>query len=383
MIKMNRPIRITHVITDLDTGGAEMMLYRLLSRLDKNKVLSNVVSLTDEGPIGPLISRLGIEVRSLGMNAGNINPHGIIKLASLLKDNQTDLVQTWMYHSDFIGSLSALAAGIKPVIWGIHNSTLDPRKSKTSTRLIVRINSLLSRFIPHTIIACSQAAMNVHLRIGYDKKRMRFIPNGFDLSEFRPDESAKSRVRKELGISQHSLVVGMAARFDPQKDHQNFFSAGSIVLKHFPDLHLVLCGDGITKDNADLMKLVSPLNSDNRIHLLGRRTDMPAVIVSWDLAVLSSEYGEAFPLVLGEAMACGVPCVATDVGDSAAIIANTGLVVPPRDPQKLADAIINLLERPVGERETLGNAARERIQSNYDLKAVVEAYTRIYQEVFK
>lgn len=377
---MNKPIRVTHVITDLDTGGAEMMLYRLLSGMDRNQISSRVVSLTDEGPISRKILDLGIDVTSLGMKPGSLNPNGIFKLALDLKESRTDVVQTWMYHSDLVGGLAARLAGTGAVVWGIHNSTLDPKKSKARTRLIVRINSFLSGIIPRKIIACSQAALNVHLKVGYRKDKMIFIPNGFDLTEFKPNPQARSSIRQELGISQTSFITGMAARFDPQKDHGTFFKAASTLLKRFPNLHLVFCGDGMLLDNADLMRLVSPLEAQERIHLLGRRSDMQEITASWDLAVLSSSYGEAFPLVVGEAMACGVPCVVTDVGDSAMIVAETGRVVPPRNPERLNAAIEEIINLSPSARSKLGSDARKRILNNFDLARVVEEYTNVYLE---
>ncbi len=380
---MTEPIRVVHVITDLDTGGAEMMLYRLLTGLDRNIIESRVVSLTDQGPISKKIRYIGIDVTSLGMKPGSLNPTGIFRLASSLRESKTDLVQTWMYHSDLIGGLAAWAAGRRKVIWGIHNSTLDPKKSKARTRMIVRINSFLSGFVPKKIIVCSQAALNVHLNAGYRKDRMQFIPNGFDLSEFQLNLQAKINIRQELGIPQDSFVAGTAARFDPQQDHPNLLAAASLLLANYPQLHFVLCGDGMVRENLDLMKLVSPIMGEERIHLIGRRTDMAAVTASWNLAVLPSSYGEAFPLVIGEAMACGVPCVVTDVGDSGTIVGETGRVVPPHNPERLAQGIEEIINLSPSDKAALGIQARERILNNYDLSKAVKKYTDVYLDSIK
>ncbi|MEI8133312.1 MAG: glycosyltransferase, partial [Leptolinea sp.] len=231
------------------------------------------------------------------------------------------------------------------------------------------------------IIVCSQTARLVHLQAGYSSDRMIFIPNGFDLSEFKPNLQAKSAIRSELEIDDSSLVAGMAARFDPQKDHATFFIAVEELLEKFPNLHIILCGDEMSQENADLMKLVSPLGAQNRFHLLGRRSDMPDILASWDVAVLSSSYGEAFPLVIGEAMACEVPCVGTDVGDTADLIGATGVVVPARQPHLLADAVGNILSMSVGDRKNLGLAARRQVQLKYEIGSVAERYQKIWSEV--
>jgi glycosyltransferase involved in cell wall biosynthesis len=208
---------------------------------------------------------------------------------------------------------------------------------------------------------------------------MVVIPNGFDLSELRPDPAARQDVRRELEVGERAPLVGMAARFHPQKDHASFLEAAKILHGRLPDVRFLLCGDGVTCENRALSDRVRQAGLADHAHLLGVRGDVPRLLAALDVAVLSS-VGEAFPLVLGEAMACGVPCVATDVGDAARIIGETGEVVPPRDPAALAAALERVLNLEPERRRELGMAARQRIEENYSIERIAKRYEDLYSE---
>lgn len=374
-------IPVTHIITGLETGGAETMLLHLLQFTDREKFPSRVISITGNGPVGKQIEALGIPVFALGMNPAKPSITDFSRLVRELKSNPPMVIQTWMYHADLIGGLAGCFIPHVKTVWGIHNSTLDKANSKRSTRAIVRVNAILSGFIPAKIIACSRVAQKIHVERGYKADRMVFIPNGFDLEDFRPDADARAILRAELGIPPGAPVAGLAARFDPQKDHATFFKAARDVMASLPDLHLILCGDGIAPDNPELSAMITDFDKPENIHLLGRRADMKSVYPAWDTAVLSSSYGEAFPLVIGEAMACGIPCVGTDVGDTVELIGLTGLTVPPREPGQLAEAVVNMLSMPEGERLELGRKARERILTNFEIRKIAGLYEKVWSQV--
>jgi glycosyltransferase involved in cell wall biosynthesis len=374
-------IPVTHIITGLETGGAETMLLRLLQFTKLEKFPSRVISITGNGPVGRQIEAMGIPVFTLGMNPARPSIADFSRLVRELKSNPPAVIQTWMYHADLIGGLAGCFVPHARTVWGIHNSTLDKATSKRSTRIIVGINALLSRFIPAKIIACSRVAQKIHVERGYRADCMVFIPNGFDLEDFKPDADARAKLRAELGIPPNAYVAGLAARFDPQKDHATFFAAANEIMQHVQNLHLILCGDGITPDNPELAAMVAGFNKPDNIHLLGRRDDMKSVYPAWDIAVLSSSYGEAFPLVIGEAMACGIPCVGTDVGDTAELIGDTGRTVPPRKPGQLAGAAVKILSLPEGERRELGRKARERIMENFEIRKIADLYSQVWRQV--
>lgn len=372
-------IKIVHVITGLSTGGAEMMLFKLLSCTDRSAFDVSVVSLTAPGPLAAKIEALGIGVTTLGMHRGVPDPRTLARLVKLFRQQSPDLVQTWMYHSDLLGGVAARLAGI-PVLWNIRHSNLDAGVNKKMTILTARLCAVLSRFVPHRIICNSETARKVHARLGYRDQLFEVIPNGFDANTFFPDPAASREVRRELGIADGGLLIGLVARFDPQKDHFTFISAAGRLADAGIKAHFLLCGDGVDRTNAKLMQWIADAGHCERFILLGRRQDVPRLTAALDVAV-SSSCGEGFSNAIGEAMACGVPCVVTDVGDSAAVVADTGCVVPHADPAALAAALQRMACNSVSARKELGGRARERVLELYALPAVVQRYEKLYLEM--
>ncbi|GAP19946.1 glycosyltransferase family 4 protein [Leptolinea tardivitalis] len=372
---------VTHVITGLGVGGAEMMLYKLLSVIDRKKYPPHVISLTDVGEIGKRISSLGISVKSLGMKPGRFGFSDVERLVNLVRDQKPAVVQTWMYHADLMGGWAAKKAGSHNIAWNIRNSTLDRKTSKASTMLIVRLCALLSHSIPERIIVCSQAAADIHQKIGYNPRKMQVIPNGFDLSTFKPDQTIGQILRKQLGLNPSVPVVGLAARYDEQKDHPTFISSAGIILQSIPETHFLLCGDGITSENSQIVQQIKNTGHEGHFHLLGRQTKMQEFHLACNIAVSSSAYGESFSNVLGEAMACGIPCVSTRVGGVEEVLGNTGRIVPPHDPESLANAVIEILQLPEQVRNEMGLAGRKRIVENFDINAIARSYMQMWGEL--
>jgi glycosyltransferase involved in cell wall biosynthesis len=373
-------IKVTHVITDLSLGGAEMMLYRLLSTMDREKFKNEVISLTDLGEVADKIRRVGVPVDALGMNRRFPNPLAITRLCRRIRHSRAQVVQAWMYHANLIGALAGRLVGDIPVVWGIHQADLDPQVNKPLTLWTAKCCAHMSRWLPRSIVFVSQAALLLHTRFGYAAKRMEVIPNGFDLEAFKPDPAARLSLRKELQIPENTLLIGMAARFHPQKDHYNFIQAAGHLHAVLPEVHFVLCGRGVTSDNPELMQRIALAGIEQPCHLLGERSDIGSFFAGIDIAT-SSSMSEAFALSIGEAMACGTPCVVTNVGDSARIVASTGEVVPPKDPCALASAWRELIEAGPEMRLHLGMTARSRVRQHFSLKTVVERYQAIYQEL--
>lgn len=373
--------RVTHVITGLNPGGAEMMLFKLLSAMDRVAFDSEVISLTDMGPLAERIQALDITVRALGMRRGVPNPLALLRLAVWLRRSKPDVIQTWMYHADLIGGIAAKLVGGIPVIWGIRHSNLDPQGSKRKTIWTANACARLSNWLPTQIVCCSEASLPVHAALGYATRKMCVIPNGFDLDVFKPDPSARRSVRTELGIPEDTLLIGMFARFHAQKDHRNFVEAATLLHARHPDVHFLLCGDGITWENRVLSGWIVAEGTHEHCHLLGPREDIPRLAAALDIASSSSSFGEGFPNVVGEAMASGVPCVVTDVGDSARIVGKTGRVVPPRDHDALGGAWKKLIEMGADARKRLGEAARKRIGDNFSLSVIAGRYEKLYREM--
>ncbi len=373
--------RVLHVITGLPRGGAEMMLYKLLSRIDRTRFESTVIALREEGPLAERIRELGVGVESLGMGGVLGDLASIAKLRRSLSRFSPHVVQTWLYHADLFGAVAAKLAGSPPVVWGIRMSDLDPRSIRASTRMIARICARLSRQLPAKIVCCAESGRRWHAALGYDADRMVLIPNGFDVDVFRPDEEVRRSLREELGIAGSSELVGIVARFAPQKDHESFIAAAEQVRSRFPEAHFLLVGQGLDRDNSALAAWIERARIGEQCHLLGSRDDIPRLTAACDVGVSASSFGEAFPNAIGEAMACGVPCAVTDVGDSAWIVGDTGRVVPPRDPSALATAIGALLALFPDARRELGLAARRRIVENFSIADVVRQYEDLYTEL--
>lgn len=357
-----------------------MMLYKLLSSMDNQVFHHDVISLTDVGAVGKKINSLGVPVQSLKMCRGIPDPWALVKLMTILKRSKPDVIQTWMYHSDLIGGLAAKFTGKPPVCWGIRHSNLDPSLNKSMTIWVAKLCAYLSRWLPSMIVCCSNSSKQVHYSLGYALDKMIVIPNGFDLEAFRPNSDAISLVRDELGLCEDAFLIGLVGRFDPLKDHKNFILAAEKLLQIKPDVHFVLCGNLVDWDNSELSSLIDRYNVRSSFHLLGARQDIPILTAAFDIATSSSS-GEGFPNVIGEAMACGVPCVVTDVGDSAFIVGSTGIVVPPCDPNALADAWLKLINMKHAERNRLGESARQRIKEHFSLSEIARCYALLYERV--
>jgi len=374
---MKSPIKVLHLITGLSTGGAELSLVKLLSASDLNEFSIKVISLDGDGPVGKEIRDLGIPVINLGWKAGFPNPFQWFTLIKLLKTESPHILQTWMYHADLVGGICGKLACVKHILWNIRNFNLDKKYIKSSTMWVVKACALLSAWLPDKIIACSDQARLLHIQKGYAAGKFIIIPNGFDLGKFYPDPQAGGSVRKELELVASTLLVGMVARYDPIKDHPNFFAAAGIIHQQNPRVHFLLCGRDIVWENEKLVSYVKQNGLERVTHLLSQRQDIPRLTAALDVYV-SSSAGEAFPNAVGEAMSCGIPCVVTDVGDSAFLVRETGKIVPPHDHQALAEAIMSLLKMGERGRRQLGLSARRRIADNFELSDVVQRYETLY-----
>jgi glycosyltransferase involved in cell wall biosynthesis len=373
-------IKIVHVINSFEFGGAEAMLCNLLLRTDRDRFEPSVVALIDDLSVaGPVIDA-GIPITVMGMRPGVPSPTGVARLARHLRRVRPTIVQTWMDHSNLIGGLAARLATRAPVVWGVHHSDHVRALTKRTTLITVGACARLSAYLPARIVFCSEHARTLYAHRGFAQAKMEVIPNGFDTRRFRPDLAARAPIRQELRIEESTPLIGLVARYDPFKDHAGFLRAAALLLKTRPDARFLLCGRDVDDDNTALASLVDSLGIASQCHLLGPRRDVPRVMAALDI-LASSSISEAFPLTVGEGMACGVPCVATDVGDSALIIGATGCIVPPRDPQRMADAWNDLLALTPEARRNMGMAARRRVCELFDLDAVTRRYESLYRSL--
>lgn len=367
---------VLHVITGLSQGGAEAMLVKLIAATDKRLVSHVVVSLIPGGVHRAAIEGMGVPVRDLGMRRGRPTLLTLLALRRLIARLAPDVIHGWMYH----GALAALlAAGGRPVIAGIHSSLGSGTASPWLTR---RVIGSLGRLSGRAARVCYVSAVSraQHEAAGYAPARALVIPNGFDCDRFAPRAADRAAVRAALGVADDAVLIGHLGRHHPVKDHAGLIAAFARVAAIRPDVRLALAGPGVTAETPALAAAVAASGAGDRIFLLGERRDPERLANGFDVLAQSS-LSEAFPNVLGEAMACGIPCVATDVGDSARIVGETGLMVPPGDPAALAEGVRRMAALGPEGRARLGRAARARVVERFGLDEIAATYARLYHEL--
>lgn len=369
-------MRVVHVITSLAIGGAETALFRLVTEEKPASSDVTVICLSGEAYYGPRLRAAGIPLHTLDMQRGRFSFRAFMRLVGLLRRLQPDLVQTWLYHSDFLGLLAARLAGISRVVWNIRCSVADERHFRRGASPLLRLLARMSA-MPVAVISNSVAGQDLHASIGYHPRRWEIIPNGIDTTVFRPEPAHRAALRSELGLPADAALVGLIARYDPLKDHATFLRSAQHVLVSRPETHFLCAGQDVDGNNATLMALARELDITARLHLLGPRSDIARINAALDVAVCSS-IAEGFPNILIEAMACGAPCVSTEVGDARLIIGDSGLIVAPRDARGMAEAIGTILADTSGQ---LREKARERALSLFSLPSMRERYRTLYRSL--
>ncbi|MEO7457527.1 MAG: glycosyltransferase [Gemmatimonadaceae bacterium] len=378
----NRDPRVAFISTGLFRGGAEAMLYKLLRAMPDDAARALVVSLGAPAPFADDISALGVPVVSLGFRPSCPSIAPLLQMRRAVARFQPDVLQGWMYH----GNLAALVARplvspTTPVLWSIRQTISDLGNEKRLTARIVTVGARLSGRA-HRIIYNSRTSAAQHEALGYNADRTIVIPNGFDTESIRLDDLTRARARRSLGITEATVVVGLVARYHPMKDHAGFIRAAAQLLREGLDVVFVLVGREVSAKHPVIGAALSAsgLTGAPRIRLMSEMspTEIAALTPAFDIACSASAWGDAFPNVLGEAMAAGVPCVTTSVGDAAWIVGETGLVVPPSDPDAMAAAIRSLVVAGADRRRTLGAQARARVEREFDINTVARRYREVF-----
>jgi glycosyltransferase involved in cell wall biosynthesis len=373
-------IKIVHIIIGLEVGGAELMLKRLIeSSRGAERYCHIVVSLTELGVIGAQMRAAGIQTHALGMKSAAGLPLALVRLTRLIRRLGPDIVQTWMYHADLLGGLAARLAGKRNVIWGIRTTNVEAGGSATTT-VVMRMCARLSRWVPRTIVCAAEASRRVHEKAGYDASRMAVISNGFDLLHLVSTPDQREALRASCGLHPSELVIGILGRFNPAKDQRNFVQAAGRVARAHPSVRFLLVGRGLDAANSELNGWIEETGFASRFVLLGERSDVAVCLSAMDVFCLSSRT-EGFPNVVGEAMAMGLPCVVTDVGDAAMLVADTGYVVPKEDPAALAAALEKMLDLEPERRAALGDKAKRRITDGFTIESARQRFESIYKSL--
>lgn len=364
--------RVLWITTGLGTGGAEMMLTQLIEGLSSGAGhrRHDVISLTPGGKYVEPLRAVGAEVHSLGMPAGRPGLGAVWRLFRLAWKIRPQVIMGWMYHGCLAAVLvKVFRLGRGRVIWNIRQSLYDLSLEKRGSALVIRSLAWVA-FFARTITYNSRLSARQHEAIGYPAGKTRLVPNGFDLKKWsRPADAAKDA----------SLRIGRFGRYTAMKDYPGFLAAAAQVAHKLPLAEFVLAGTGVDESNAELNLLLEKLALQERVRLLGERHDLPALTASLDLAVSSSAFGEGFPNVVGEAMACAVPVVATDIGDTAWVMGETGRLVPAKDPEALAAACLQILALSPEERRRLGDEGRRRIAEHFSLERALTEFESLLQ----
>jgi glycosyltransferase involved in cell wall biosynthesis len=372
-------IRVLHLITSFGLGGAEGNLARVVSHMDSTRFSNHVVVMGRLPAFHTEFAAKQVPLQWLGMGSGVPDLQVIYRLGAIIRAVRPHVLQTWMYHADVLGLLIGRLTKIPAIAWNLRRSFIGMSEHGWSSRMVLRAAVRLSQ-LPDVVVANSLAGQRTHATLGYRPRQWVHIPNSLDADRFRPDASARAGLRSELGLAADTPLVGLVARFMPIKGHDNFASAARILGNQNPDVHFALVGQGIEPSNEPLVRILQSSGIFERMHLLGERRDVQRVIASFDIAC-SCSLGEGFPNAVGEALACGVPCVVTDVGDSALLVEAEGKVVAPGDPRAFAEACQDLLKSPAAQRCQKGLRARKRIEGTYSIQSIVARYEELYEQL--
>lgn len=367
---------VLNPITGLNIGGAEFMLSRFAGSLQATAFKPSVLSLMAPGMVARHLGELGVPVQTLGLGHSELALKGVVGLRRAVASSGADILHGWMYHGNLAASIGAIMDRRQPVLWSIHHSVDDISVEKKRTQWLIRLLARCSKSVA-AISYCSRVSASQHEALGFDPSKRAVIPNGIDCSVFRPDDSARRRLRERLGIPDGRQLIGNVARAHPMKDHGGFVRVLARLRDEGLDVHGLIIGAG--HEEAEARRAVRETGMSDRITMPGPMGDIDKLLPGIDVFMLSSAWGEAFPLSVAEAMACGVPCVVTDVGDCRWLVGDDALVSVPRDVDALLAVLRRVLRLNRDERCRLGLAGRHRVAREFSLERYTESHLALYE----
>lgn len=373
---------ILHLISSLHVGGAERMLVRLVTAT-RDRFDHTIVSMIAGGSLARDAREAGAEVVELGLSRSLTAVAGLGRLRRLVATTRPAVLQAWMYHAHIAAVAALPLTGPRPALaWNVRH-TLETLGDETRlTRAAILAGVPLAPFADAIVYNAERSARR-HAAIGYPAKKAIVIPNGFDLDAFRPDPDARAWLLAEHGLPPDTPIIGRVARNHPMKDHACLFGAFARIVKAVPEARLAVVGSGMVGDDATLAGLAAVAGVADKILWLGPRRDIERLTAGFDVALSTSSRGEGFPNVMGEALACGVPMVATDVGDAAAILDDPARIVPPGDAAGMAAIVVRLLQAGPEARAALGDRDRQRALTHFSITAVGDAYAALWRRLMR
>lgn len=381
-IEDKKDLRVLHVITGLRDGGAEAILYRICANTTKYKHI--VVSLSNMDKYGPYLSKLNIPVYALGISSVLSLLPASLTFIKIVRRFNPNVMQTWMYHSNIFGGLLGKLLGVKNIYWGIHHTILTSLDTKKSTIFISKLNIFLSYIIPKQIIYCAESAkITQEKKYGYSSTKGVVIYNGYDVNEFSPSKKLRSQFRREIGIDESTFLVGHVGRYSTYKDYKTLIHSFSLLVmtKSYENINFLLVGTDLVFENKELVELINSHGLLGKVLLFGPRSDIPMILNGIDLFVLTS-ISEAFPNVLSEAMACGIPCISTNVGDAGFILGDTGWTAEIKDSKGIALSIEMAIHEKCNDQLKWLQRKKEcriRIVQYFNIGKMVEGYVKLWE----
>lgn len=378
---MKSKTKILHIITSLSTGGAESALKQLVTHERNDSRHYKVIGLASLGVIGKEMRSEGIEVTALRINKLFPFPGlGIIALIKTIRDFKPDIVHTWMYHANFLGGIFAKIFSKAKIVWSLRQDITDRSWVKAETNMVINISGKLANKVPDVIVSVSARAIESHVRINYPRNKLIHIANGIDTEKYKPRQENRKKYRKQLGVENRETLIGYFARFHPMKNHELFIQAAQMISAKNDNVRFLLAGKGMHDKNNTLVSIIHKAGLEKKIHLLGLRRDLNNWYPALDIYSTSS-LSEGFPMAVAEAMASGIPCAVTDVGDSALLVGETGIVVPSSDGNALSKAWESLIGRDNFEISSMSKNSRKRVVNNFALDKAIDKYWNLYDSL--
>jgi len=374
---VNLHMKILILIRALNQGGAQRQVVNLVNEMVKLKHQVTVCVFYSGEQLEEELSKCRVKLVSLNKQSRWDTIRPVSRFFFMLRKTRPDIIYSFLGGSNILSGFAKLVSPSSKVIWGIRSSNMDLAKYGNLSQLIFNIERKMS-FIPDVIIANSYAGRSHLLKNGFPARKIRVVHNGIDTHQFYVDSSKRDSLKSKLNYSRNFFLIGIVARIDPKKDHQNFIKAAAILASKRHDINFVVVGRGVHEKIIELRELADQLLLSERIKFIGPQQDMNSIYNGLDLLCLSSSFGEGFPNVLGEAMACGIPCVATTVGDSSIIVGDTGIIVPPRNPDALSNAMGLMIKKIENDRQAVKTSVINRITNKFPNKEMVAQTLSIF-----
>ena len=370
------PKRLFFVTTGLGSGGAETMLAQVVTRLQSERLRCTVASLASGGKYVNELRAAGVDVHDLGMKPGKPSILALWRLWKIAATLQPHALIGWMYHGNLAATLVQRGTlRSVPLLWNIRQTLYSLDLEKRGSAFVIRLLARLSKRRPQSIFYNSHLSAEQHEAIGYDDSKTQLVPNGFDTTRFQPNPEARVQIRRELFLPDDAFLIGRIGRNTAMKDHPTALAAAATLCRNHPNVHFLFVGTGMTRDDPEFQSFLKRQPGvTTQIHFLGERHDLPRLTAALDLAISTSAFGEGFPNVVGEAMACAIPVIATDIGDTARVLNDPDQVVPPKNPQSIVKACETLLQSTPEARQQIGQRNRQRIQTEFNITQVLKTY---------